>query len=522
MTSDKRIRGGGVDRRDLLKGTAALAGAALLPGTAYAAETAKPRRGGTLRIAMPYNPASIDPMTGRNLTDLNVLYQVFDALIDFDPDTIDLKPGLAKSWKFTDPKTLVLDLESGIEFHDGTPFDAEVVKFNLDRYKNDKRSNVKSDLGSVASVEVTGKSQVTLHLSVANSGLPNILTNRVGLMVSPKSVKDHDGNIDRVAVGTGPFKFVSWEDNVSFVLTRNDKYWRSGLPHLDGISYKIIAELNTAARTVTSGQADLALNMQPQQKAVADRVKGIVAKATPSLVFFGAFFNYAHPPLSDVRIRQALNWGVDRDEIVKVSVLGLGEASSAVLPTGYWATDPETAHYYKYDPDRAKKLLADAGFAGGIEIPTWGWPDQNSMQRQELLMAQLAKAGIKLKLTPVSPGQAMQYMMIEKRGSMLISPCSCYPDPSQLYEALYAKTALRNAGKIELPGFRPLMDATTTAQSIEERKIAFAKLQRFTIEQAMELPQYVSYGVNIMTPKVQNHRLGLLTVPKFAEVWLSA
>jgi peptide/nickel transport system substrate-binding protein/glutathione transport system substrate-binding protein len=514
-----------LDRRDLLKGTAALGGALLLPGslrTAAAAEAGAPRKGGTLRIAMPYNPASIDPMTGRNLTDLNVLYQVYDALIDFDPDTIDLKPGLAKAWKFTDPKTLVLDLESGIEFHDGTPFTAEVVKFNLDRYKNDKRSNVKSDLGSVASVEITGKNQVTLHLDKPNSGLPNILTNRAGLMVSPKSVKDHDGNVDRVAVGTGPFKFVSWEDNVSFVLTKNDKYWRSGQPYLDGINYKIISELNTAARTVISGQADLALNMQPQQKAVANRVKGIIGKATPSLVLYGAFINYAHPPLSDVRIRQALNWGIDRDEVVKVSVLGLGEASSTILPTGYWATDPATAHHYNYDPDRAKKLLAEAGHAGGIEIATWGWPDQNSMQRQELLMAQLAKAGIKLKLTPVSPGQAMQHMMIEKRGDLLLSPSSCFPDPSQLYEALFAKTALRNAGKIELPGFRELMDATTTAQSIEERKAAFAKLQGFVVEQALQLPQYMSYGVNIMTPKVKNHRLGLLTVPKFAEVWLEA
>ena len=137
-------------------------------------------------------------------------------------------------------------------------------------------------------------------------------------------------------------------------------------------------------------------------------------------------------------------------------------------------------------------------------------------------MAQLAKAGIRLKLTPVSPGQAMQHMMIEKRGDLLLSPSSCFPDPSQLYEALFAKTALRNAGKIELPGFRELMDATTTAQSIEERKAAFAKLQGFVVEQALQLPQYMSYGVNIMTPKVKNHRLGLLTVPKFAEVWLEA
>ncbi|MGZ5803841.1 MAG: ABC transporter substrate-binding protein, partial [Xanthobacteraceae bacterium] len=151
-----------LDRRSLMQGTAAATGALLLPGAAFAQA---PRKGGTLRVSMPYNPASVDPMTGRNLPDFNVLYAVFDALIDFEPMTLELKPGLAKAWKFTDPKTLVLDLVEGVTFHDGTPFNAEAVKFNLDRYKTDQRSNVKADLGALEKVEVNGPNQVTLHLS---------------------------------------------------------------------------------------------------------------------------------------------------------------------------------------------------------------------------------------------------------------------------------------------------------------------------------------------------------------------
>ena len=145
-------------RRDVMRGTVAAAGALLLPGGAMAQGT--PRKGGILRVAMPYNPGSVDPMTGRNLTDFNVLYGVFDALVDFEPLTLELKPGLAKTWKFTDLKTLVLELVEGVKFHDGTPFNAEAVKFNLERYKNDPRSNVKSDLGTVDKVEVTGPNQV--------------------------------------------------------------------------------------------------------------------------------------------------------------------------------------------------------------------------------------------------------------------------------------------------------------------------------------------------------------------------
>ncbi len=135
---------GRLDRRELIKAAVAGAGALALPSAAFAQDA--PRKGGTLRLAMPYNPAALDPMTGRNLPDLNTLYAVFDALIDFVPETLELKPGLAKSWSFTDPTTLVLELVEGVNFHDGTPFNAEAVKFNLDRYKNDPRSNVKADI----------------------------------------------------------------------------------------------------------------------------------------------------------------------------------------------------------------------------------------------------------------------------------------------------------------------------------------------------------------------------------------
>jgi peptide/nickel transport system substrate-binding protein/glutathione transport system substrate-binding protein len=509
------------DRRDVLKGAAA-AGALLLAPAGVRAATPAPRRGGTLRVSMPYNPGSLDPMTSRNLTDCNVLYGVFDTLIDYEPRTLELKPALAKAWRFSDPKTLVLDLVSGVEFHDGAPFDAAAVKFNFDRNMHDPRANTKADLSSIAAVEVTGKSQVTLHLHRPNAGLPTILTSRSGLMVSPQAVKAHGAAVTRQPVGTGPFKFVSWEDNASCILTRNPNYWRPGLPYLDGIDIRIVTELNTTARTVIAGQADIALDMQVDQKLIADRVKGIVATSQPSLIFFGAFLNYSRPPLNDVRIRQALNYGIDREAINKVINVGLGEPTSAILPKESWACDPATANYYGHDPDRAKKLLADAGHPDGIEIESWGWPFQSAMRRQELIISQLAQAGIRIKLRAVSNAQAMQHMMIEKQRAMLIGPTGGFPDPSQQYEALFGKDALRNAGGVELPGFRPLMDATETALDRATRKAAFAKLQRFVVEQALQMPQFIAANVFIASSKVQGFDVGLVNIPRYAETWLAA
>jgi ABC-type transport system substrate-binding protein len=506
-----------VDRRTILTGAAAAAGVSLLPQPVVAQS---PRRGGTLRVAIPFNPGAIEPMTGRNLPDFNVLYAVFDNLIDFDPLTLDLKPGLATAWRWTTPKTLVLDLVEGVSFHDGSPFNAEAVRFNLERYKNDPRSNVKADVSTLERVEVNAPNQLTLHLNRPNAGLPTMLTNRAGCMVSPRSIAEKGPNVDRYPVGSGPFRFVEWQDNSIIKLTRNDNYWKKDQPYLDGLEFRIINELNVLTRSVIGGEADLGINLQVPQKLIADRAGNVIAEAAPSLIFFGVYFNYSRPPLSDVRIRQALNYALDRDAIVRVLMAGIGEPSSTILPKEHWAQDPATANYYNHDIDKAKKLLAEAGYPNGIDIDAFGWADQVAMQRQELIISQWAQAGIRSKLTPLAPQTAIQLYMLEKKGAMFISPAGGFPDPSQYYEVLFGKDALRNAGKVELPGFRELLDATMEVDDRAARKAAFAKLQRFVVEQALQAPQYVMFGVTVRSKRVRNYVDGLLTTPKFHQVWL--
>jgi peptide/nickel transport system substrate-binding protein/glutathione transport system substrate-binding protein len=421
-----------------------------------------------------------------------------------------------------DGLTYTFSLRRNVQFHDGTPFDAEAAKFNFDRYRTDPRSNVKADLNSMASAEVTGKYQVTLHLTRPNVGLPAMLTNRIGLMVSPIAVKKNGPNIDRKPVGTGPFKFVEWQDNVSFTMVRNDHYWRPGLPYLDGIKMGIINEFNTCARTVIAGQADVALDLEVEQKRYADRVKTVVAKANPCFVFYDVFFNYGRSPLNDVRIRRALYYAIDRDAINKVMNDGLGEPSCAPLPTEFWATDPSTVNYYTHDPERAKKLLAEAGYANGIDLNGWGASTQSFLKDQELVVTQLARSGIRVKMTPGTGAQNMQRFMLEKKGDLLLTPTGGFPDPSQLYEALFAKQALRNASGIELPGFRSLLDATARTEDRAQRKAAFAKLQRFVIENGLLMTFVFQTGPIFANKKVMGVEVDLAFRPRFHKAWLTA
>ena len=522
MSFGHRIPSPALGRRTVLQGAAASAGALLLPGGARAGE--EPRRGGTLRVSMTYNPAALDPMTGRNAPDFNTLLAIYEGLVDLEPATLRPKPGLAKAFAWKDPTTLVLDLQRGVTFHDGTPFDADAVKFNLDRYRSDPRSNVKPDCSSIDAVEAVGKDQVVIRLNRPNSSLPTILADRPGLMVSPSAIRNaQGGNIDRAPVGTGPFKFVSWQDNDRIVLTRNDSYWRSGLPYLDGLVLRIIGEQPTGLRSVVAGENDMAINIDVHLKTVADRAGNLVARLVPSMFFWGAYINFAKPPLDNLKIRQALSWGIDRDAMNKAIALGLNTPGNGVIPKEHWACDLASFNYYGYDPTKARQLLAEAGYPDGIDVPMLGWSDQTAMQRQEVAMAQLAKAGIRVQLTPASPqDSSIQFFGPQKKGSARMSGMGGYADPSQQYDNLLSKSAYYNAGSIELPGYRELIDATQATDDLNERKAAFAKLQRFVIENALVLTFLFQTNLLVTQKTVQGVTVDLTNKPRFHSAWLAA
>jgi len=511
----------GIDRRALLAGAAAAGAALVLPRGALAQET--PRRGGTLRVAMTYNPAALDPMTGRNGPDFNTLLAIYDGLLDLDPKTMAPKPGLARAWTWKDDKTLVLDLRDDVTFHDGTKLDADAVKFNLDRYRTNARSNVKSDASTIEAVEVTGPAQVTLHLPRHNASLTTILADRVGLMVSPASVqKAENGNVDRAPVGTGPFKFVSWQDNDRITLARNDSYWRKGLPYLDGLVLRIITEQPTGLRSIVAGENDFGLNLDIHLKTVADRANLKVA-LFPTSYFWGAYLNFGKPPLDNVKVRQALCWGIDRDAMNKLVALGLDTPGDGVWPKQHWACDPATFNTYSYKPEKARALLAEAGHPDGIDIPMLGWSDQTSMQRQEVAISQLAKAGIRVQMTPGSPQEtSVQFFGPAKKGAARLSGMGGYADPSQQYDNLLGKDSYYNAGNVEWPGYRELLDATQATDDMAARKAAFARLQKFTIDNALVLTFLFQTDMVVGSKKVRGITMDLTNKPRFHEAWIAA
>jgi peptide/nickel transport system permease protein/peptide/nickel transport system substrate-binding protein len=481
------------------------------------------KKGGILKVSAPTNPSSLDPATGGSGQDHAFLYPIFDTLVTFDYPTLKAMPGLAESWKFTDPKTLVMAIRPGVLFHDGTPLDAEAVKFNLDRNRSDQRSSIKADLRTVEKIEVTGPQQVTVTLAQPDSALPLILSDRAGMMASPKAVKELGKDHDRKPVGTGPWKFVSWNDNEKVVYTRNDKYWQAGQPLLDGIEMNIIAETNTGLRSVVAGQNDFVYFLAPQQKMVIDRARSLTAVTGPTLYCVQIFLNYGRPPLDNPKVRLAINHAIDRQAYSKATMGGLAEVAWMALPSAHWAYDPKLANVWPHDPDKAKKLLAEAGHPNGIDITLLGYSDQRSQQRQEVLMEQFSKAGIRCRWQTGSIPEMSAAFFADKKGEGLLAAWTGRPDPSLTYSLMFAEGSYYNAGrKAWSPELSAALLETRASEDLEARKAAFAKVQKIVCEAALVVPLVFQLELDAAVGKVKGYRPNLLGKPRFNGVWLES
>lgn len=521
--SNDRFQAAAITRRNAIALMSGAAAAASLGAPAFAQGT--PKRGGTLRVSAFTNPSSLDPATGGAGSDHTFLYTMYDSLTEWDFETLKPKPGLAESWSFTDPTTLVLNIRQGVTFHDGTKLDAEAVKFNLDRAKTDPKSNIKADVATVASVEVTGPMQVSMKLNAPDAAMPAILSDRAGMMVSPTAVKAAGGaGLNRTPVGTGAYTFVSWADGERIVTKRNDKYWKPNRPYMDAIEFAIIPELTTGARSVSAGQNDLIYQLPPRQKVIMERSPNLKVVTGPTLYVFQIFFNWGKPPFDDVRVRKAFNFAVDREALVKASLAGLAEPGGINLPKAHWAYDKTAAELYPYDVAKAKQLLGEAGWKDGTVIEFSAYPDQDSVQRQEILIEQLRKAGITLKFNtaPVAEAAAT-FFGPEKKNSGLLAAWTGRPDPSQTYSLMFTKDAYFNAGRAPVPAeLDQALKDSRASEDVEKRKEAFQRVQRIIMQNAFVCPLAFQFELVAMNKKVQGYKTNLLGKPKYDDVWLES
>lgn len=450
-------------------------------------------------IGMTSEPATLDPAAGFSGFDYPYLYSIYDRLIDFDPKTLELRPGLAESWEFVGPdkKALQLKLRPGVKFQDGTPLDAEAVKTSLLHFKEIGR---RDDLDIVTSVDVVDPLTVRINLSKEYSVLPGVLSDRAGMIVSPTALQKYGKEFSRNPVGAGPFSFGQWKSGTTIELKKFDDYWNKDAVKLSGVTYRIITNPTSLVSALVAGQLDQASGIDPKNLPVLKANPRLRIQPEPTLFYYALQLNLATPPTDNVLVRRALNMAIDREALVK-AILGPGaEAGEGpalmMVPPSSWAYTPELANSVKYDPEKAKELLKQAGYPDGVTIKICGTPilgygaDIIDIERE-----QMKKAGITLEGTMLAGSACLQSWQQNTEYPIRQGGFTGRPDPYLTYFQNYGSSGGNNRGRVKFPGVDEDLEAILQTYDREGQNKIYDRLNQSHIDNAPAILLF--YGSNI-------------------------
>ena len=376
-------------------GAAIMSAGLLLVGWGGVAGAADPAK--EVVFAQGIDTIGLDPVRDSSITAFNVHNQMFDRLLERDK-SLQLVGHLLTEWKLVEPTTWDVKLRPGVKFHNGEPFDAESVKFSIERIVDPNMKSPKRPwLSSIKSVTVIDPLTARILTSSPDPALPARLT--LVHAVPARYIKEKgDDHFAQNPIGTGPYRLVRYVRGDYTELAANPGYWL-GAPKIAKARIRIIPETSARVAALQAGEVHVIANLPPDDVArmPKDRVQ---AQAVPSIrIIFAGLVNTKGGPLDKKAVRQAINYAVDKKSLVDAVLQGYGIENGNPVPNmvlGY----NQNVKPYPYDPAKAKQLLAESGFPGGFEI-TMGSPSGRYLKDTEVVQAivgQLGQVGIKVKL----------------------------------------------------------------------------------------------------------------------------
>lgn len=387
---------------------------------------------GVLVVGQIAEPKSLDPAAVTAVNDFRILINMYDGLTRYKDGTLEAEPALAESWTISeDGKTYTFKLREGVKFHDGSEFNAEAVKFNFERMLNKDHPYYDTGpfplaffFGSVESITAVDPLTVEFKLTEPYAPFLSNLAYPTGLIVSPDAVKKHGKDFGRNPAGTGAFKFAEWESNAKVVIIRNDEYW-DGAPNLEAVVFRPITDTNTRVAEMLSGGIDMMVEVPPDNlKNFSDAAQyTIYEQAGPHLWFL--ILNAKEGPFKDKKMRQAINYAIDKKSLVDNILQGTAEVAAGPIPPAFaWAYN-DKLNPYPYDPEKAKALIKESGNENAeltFYVTEGGSGMLDPITMGTAIQADLAKVGLNVKietyewntfLGKVNPGLAGKADMAE-------------------------------------------------------------------------------------------------------------
>lgn len=403
----------------------------------------------TFTIALDSDIVKLDPAFAYDFTTNPVVNQITQGLLTFDENN-ELQPMLASSWEQVDDVTYVYQIRDDVTFSDGSAMTMDDVLYSLERTRDpDTASYLGWMFDNVASIEQTGDWELTVTLSQPDATwqyVPGTTACHIISKAYAEKVGDKLGTPEGGLVGTGPYKYVSWQNGASVELTRNENYWGEDAGYFDNLTFKIITEDTTRVTALQTGDVDCTVAPPESMLDVLKSDENLTLTASPGFGVTFLAFNTQKAPFNDAKVRQAIYSAIDLDTIYETLIKDAGEPSTA-LPnsTALFGAEPEAwteyaanAPQHTYDVEAAKALLAEAGYADGFECAIT--ISDNSLRNTIALaiQEQLAKIGVTVTINKVSTDEHTAYQFGENLDAngvrdydMIMAGWEAdYPDPS--------------------------------------------------------------------------------------------
>ena len=355
----------------------------------------------TLTVGVPVNLTKLDPSNINDTLTMTSLRTIYQGLLCFDKD-LNIQPLLAERFEASsDAKEFTFYLRKNVKFHDGTDFNAQAVKINLERLANpDNKLSRRVLVSMLDHVDVVDDYTIKIILKQPYGAFPSSLAHTGTMMISPAALEKYGKDIDMHPVGTGPFVFKKRTSDTLEVV-KNEHYWKDNVS-VDGIVIRSVPESGARFAMLQAGEVQFVPDFPPELFAVAQKMPTLDVIKQPSISEYYVAINNMRKPFDDVRVRQALNYAVDKQAFCKVVMNGFCEPSTSPIP-------PLLKFYtnvgkYDYNPEKAKKLLAEAGYPNGFETEMFGKNSTMVVRALQFLQQQLAAVNVKVSVTPLETG----------------------------------------------------------------------------------------------------------------------
>jgi peptide/nickel transport system substrate-binding protein len=484
------------------------------PGSGSSA-AGKPVSGGTFTVAMAADVVTFDTTRISDVYSRMVVLQVAEPLFDIDKDGKTVGR-LVESSDNSDPNVYVWKLRKGIKFTDGTDFDSEVVKFNIDRHRSEKSLRY-ADVKDIVSIETPDQYTVRITLKSPDRTFNNkFAPGAAGEILNPKAVAALGDNLQRDLkdAGTGPFKFVEWKKDTQVVLERNPNYWEKDkdgnqLPYLDRIVFKPIPDENARLINLKTGEVDTIVG-NPPYKDLQDLKSNteLSLKEIVGLGFQVLEFNTKKEPFNNSALRRAVSYGIDRPQIRKTVFFDAGGVLDTPIPEGltsWYQKDASFHPYLKPDAAKVKQELASGGKPNGFKFSLQLASGSPQLQQvAELIKDELKPFGIEMEI------QTFDFAKIQANGrsgdfEALSVGWSGRVEPDGNFTALFYTGGASNYTGFSNPDFDKLIDDARKTADIEKAKAFYDQAVKTINEQQPMLVYYVSPQISLTRKNVQDY-----------------